>query len=192
MPQAVWLMTSRGGVSQMTSPAGKAAAREAAAAEAGTFLLEEFLPYALSIAANRSSRLFARHYSEAFGLSIAQWRVLAVVGRFGRISPGTVAERTEMDKVKVSRATAALVARGLLDQAADPADGRARLLGLTEAGRAVHQAIIPLARALEGQLAAGLSAAEWESLRHGLRKLAGHVARLEAVTQGAAPEAADP
>ena len=45
-----------------------------------TFLLEEFLPYELSIAANRTSRLFARHYSEAFGLTIAQWRVLGASG----------------------------------------------------------------------------------------------------------------
>ena len=31
------------------------------------FRLEEFLPYRLSVASNRVSRLFARHYSEAFG-----------------------------------------------------------------------------------------------------------------------------
>jgi DNA-binding MarR family transcriptional regulator len=156
------------------------------------FLLEDFLPYALSIAANRSSRLFARHYSDAFGLSIAQWRVLAVVGRFGGISPSLVAERTEMDKVKVSRATAALVASGLIEQTPDPADGRARLLGLTAAGAAMHQAIIPLARALEAQLAAGLTAREWNNLRSCLRKLGEHVRRLEAVAPGPAPEAADP
>jgi DNA-binding MarR family transcriptional regulator len=156
------------------------------------FLLEEFLPYALSIAANRSSRLFARHYSAEFGLSIAQWRVLAVVGRFGSISPSAVSERTEMDKVKVSRATAALVSGGLLDQSADPADGRARLLSLTSAGEAIHQAIIPLARALEAQLAAGLSAAEWASLRTCLGKLADHVQRLEATIPGEAPELTEP
>jgi DNA-binding MarR family transcriptional regulator len=166
--------------------------KPASSGGAETFLLEDFLPYALSIAANRSSRLFARHYSAAFGLSIAQWRVLAVVGRFGRISPSLVAERTEMDKVKVSRAAAALVSAGLLDQTPDPADGRARLLGLTAAGAATHQAIVPMARALEGQLAAGLDPAEWESLRQTLRKLAEHVRRLEAITPGAAPEPDDP
>jgi DNA-binding MarR family transcriptional regulator len=170
----------------------KLPSREAGASEAGPFLLEAFVPYALSIAANRSSRLFARHYSEAFGLSIPQWRVLAVVGRFGRISPSQVAERTEMDKVKVSRAAASLVVAGLIEQTADPDDGRARLLGLTAAGAATHAAIVPLARALEAQLAAGLTAAEWEGLRLGLHKLAEHVRRLEAVTPGVAPEAADP
>ena len=57
--------------------------RHAADAAANGFRLEDFLPYQLSVAANRVSRLFARRYSEAFGLSIPEWRVIAVVGRFG-------------------------------------------------------------------------------------------------------------
>ena len=65
------------------------------------FRLEDFLPYKLSVAANRVSRLFARRYSEAYGLSIPEWRVLAMVGRFGTLSPSAVGEWTAMDKVKV-------------------------------------------------------------------------------------------
>ena len=73
------------------------------------FRLEDFLPYKLSVAANRVSRLFARRYFEAYGLSIPEWRVLAMVGRFGTLSPSAVGEWTAMDKVKVSRAAASLV-----------------------------------------------------------------------------------
>ena len=144
------------------------------------FLLEDFLPYQLSIAANRASGLFARRYSEAFGLSIAEWRVMAVVGRFGTLSPGGVGERTEMDKVKVSRAVASLAAEGLIEQQADPRDGRVRLLRLTRQGRAVHAGIVPLARALEAQLAAGLTEEEWSALRHCLRKLYAHARDIDA------------
>jgi DNA-binding MarR family transcriptional regulator len=151
--------------------------------EASDFLLEEFLPYELSVAANRISRLFARRYSAAFGLSIAQWRVLAVVGRHGTLSPGQVAEATEMDKVKVSRAVAALVEQGLLFQASDPQDGRVRMLRLTEQGSTVHRGIVPLARALEAQVAAGMPEAEWAALRPALRRLSRHVADLEAAEQ---------
>jgi DNA-binding MarR family transcriptional regulator len=143
------------------------------------FLLEEFLPYELSIAANRTSSLFARRYSGAFGLSIADWRVLAVVGRFGSITPSTVAERTEMDKVRVSRAASGLVARGLLEQATDPADRRARRLHLSAEGERIHDAIVPLARTLEARLAEGMTAAEWASLRACLRKLNAHVRELD-------------
>jgi DNA-binding MarR family transcriptional regulator len=158
------------------------------------FLLEEFLPYQLSIAANRTSLLFARRYSRAFGLSIAQWRVLAVVGRFGSIPAVAVAERTEMDKVKVSRAVAALVQAGLLEQLPDPRDGRARRLQLTASGRCLHGGIVPLARALEAQLAEGLTAEEWAALQHGLRKLYAHARRLDEAEPRAEgmPEAVTP
>jgi DNA-binding MarR family transcriptional regulator len=147
--------------------------------DASDFVLEEFLPYELSVAANRISRLFARRYSAAFGLSIAEWRVLAVVGRHRALAPGQVAEATEMDKVKVSRAAATLVEKGLLAQAPHPQDGRARVLSLTEHGRAVHRGIVPLARDLEAQIAARMNRADWEALRPALRRLSGVVAALE-------------
>jgi DNA-binding MarR family transcriptional regulator len=149
------------------------------ARHADAFLLEEFLPYELSVAAGRTSRLFARRFEAAFGLSIAEWRVLAVVGRFGTITPSAVSERTDMDKVKVSRATASLVATNLLEQGPAPHDGRARLLRLTRKGRTVHDSIVPLALTLEAQLAAGLSDEEWTMLRACLRRLQEHVRSLE-------------
>ncbi|MBN8892261.1 MAG: hypothetical protein BGP12_22785 [Rhodospirillales bacterium 70-18] len=157
------------------------------ATAAADFLLEAFLPYELSVAANRISRLFARRYSAEFGISIAEWRVLAVVGRFGTLSPGGVAERTEMDKVKVSRAAASLVEAGLLEQSADPQDGRARRLRLTARGTGVHQAIIPRARALEAQLSAGMDPGDWATLRRLLRQVSAHAQALDDPEPGRAP-----
>jgi DNA-binding MarR family transcriptional regulator len=144
------------------------------------FLLEEFLPYELSVTAGKTSRLFARRYEATYGLSIAEWRVLAVVGRFGTITPSAVAERTDMDKVKVSRATASLVSHDLLEQGPAPHDGRARLLRLTRKGRSVHDGIVPMALGLEAQLAAALRPDEWDTLRSSLRRLQEHVRNLEA------------
>ena len=143
------------------------------------FLLEEFLPYELSVTANRTSRLFARRFEAAYRLSIAEWRVLAVVGRFGTITPSAVADRTDMDKVKVSRATASLVAANLLEQGPAPHDGRARLLRLTRKGRSVHDGIVPLAVALESQMAAGLTDQEWSMLRSCLRRLQQHLRTMD-------------
>src|SRR5438105_1016632 len=60
------------------------------------FKLEEFLPYQLSVTASSVSRLFAKHYADRFGLSIPEWRVLAVVGRFGTASPSMVSEWAAM------------------------------------------------------------------------------------------------
>lgn len=138
---------------------------------ASGFALEEFIPYRLSVVANRASRVFARRYSEAFGLSVAEWRVLAVLGRFGGLSGTEVAERTAMDKVKVSRAVKLLLDRGLVRRAEDAADRRIQRLAMTEAGRQVHAGIVPQARALEAELLEGMDAAAAAALQAMLDRL---------------------
>jgi DNA-binding MarR family transcriptional regulator len=155
-------------------------------ANGGAFLLEAFLPHTLAVTAAHASRLFAHRYAAAFGLSVAEWCVLAVVGQFGPIVPGAVVERTELDKMKVSRASATLVAANLLDQGPAPHDGRSRLLHLSRKGRMVYDASRSFALALEAQLATGLSEQEWTMLRHCLHRLHEHVRTLE----GSAPPAA--
>lgn len=154
----------------------------------GTFKLEEFLPYRLAVAASRISQLCARKYSEAYGLSIPEWRVLAMVGRFGTLSPSAVGEKATMDKVRVSRATASLVARGLLKQTPDPSDGRGRRLRLTRKGAAVYRGMVPLACELEGQLAEGLSRSEWTGLLKALHRLDAHVQAVQGDGNGAAAD----
>ncbi len=154
------------------------------AGDARDFALEDFLPYQLSVAANRISRLFARRYSQAFGISIAEWRVMAVLGRFGTLSPSGIAERTAMDKVKVSRAAARLATSGLLASEPDAADGRVRRFGLTPRGVSMHAAIVPLARALAAELAAGLPAEEWQALHTLLPRIAEHARAIEAREPG--------
>ncbi len=142
--------------------------------DAEDFRLEEFLPFRLSVAAESVSHLINRHHLAESGLAMPEWRLLAAVGRFTVLSPTVAGERTEMDKVKVSRAAASLVARGLLKQTSDPADGRGRLLRLTRKGTAVYTGVAQTARAIEGALLPGLTKAEWSALQKGLSKLSAH------------------
>jgi DNA-binding MarR family transcriptional regulator len=152
------------------------------------FKLEEFLPYRLSVAANRVSRMFANRYSQAYGLTISEWRVLTVVGRSGTISPSVVANLTAMDKVKVSRAAASLVARGLVKQAQDPDDGRGRLLSLTKKGVTAYSGVVPLAKDLEKTLSDGLNKQEWSTLNKALIKLTAHVLTMDSKVTKDVPE----
>jgi DNA-binding MarR family transcriptional regulator len=161
--------------------------RGSPAANGEAFRLEDFLPYRLSVAANRVSRMFARRYSEAFGLSIPEWRVLAIVGRFGTVSPSLVGEWAAMDKVKVSRAAASLVGRGLVRQGQDPEDGRGRLLRLTRRGTGVYEGMVPLACELEEQLAEGMSRSEWSALLKALNKLDAHAKGFAGSDHGPSP-----
>ena len=83
-----------------------------------------------------------------------------------------------MDKVKVSRATASLVARGLVRQAQDPNDGRGRLLRLTRKGTAISSDVAPTAEAVDSALEKGLTKAEWSTLHKALGKLSAHAQSL--------------
>jgi len=83
-----------------------------------------------------------------------------------------------MDKVKVSRAAASLVAKGLLRQNQDPEDGRGRLLRLTRKGTTSFAAVGSTASAIETSLAAGLSKAEWNALHKALGTLVEHTRSL--------------
>jgi DNA-binding MarR family transcriptional regulator len=152
--------------------------RRTAAANGDGFRLEDFLPYRLSVASSSVSHLLSRRYFEAFGITIPEWRVIAVVGRNGNVSPSTVGDTAAMDKVKVSRAAASLVARGLLKQASDPYDGRGRLLSLTRKGATVHQGAIALAREVEDSLSQGLSRTEWAALQKALLRLNTHAQEI--------------
>lgn len=127
---------------------------------AEVLVLEEFLPYRLSILSNRVSRAIARRYAKTFDLSIPEWRVIAVLGRRPGLTAKEIAEATEMDKVAVSRAVARLVRADRVAAQGDPRDARRQLLALTRDGENVHARIAPIALASEERLLAALSTRE--------------------------------
>lgn len=119
--------------------------------------LDRFVPYRLSVLTNRVSNAIARIYSERFGLTIPEWRVMAVLGQSSGLSARDVARRTEMDKVQVSRAVASLARSRRLQKQPDSADGRVTRLALTARGRAIYDDIVPHALELEEQFLAALA-----------------------------------
>jgi DNA-binding MarR family transcriptional regulator len=143
--------------------------------------LDRFMPYRLSVLSNRVSDAIARHYSERFGLSIPEWRVMAVLGGTPGLSARDVAERTAMDKVQVSRAVASLAAAKRVARALDAKDGRVLRLSLTRAGRAIYDEIVPLALHLEEVFLGALSPEERRALDTLMIKLTERSQRLAAV-----------
>jgi DNA-binding MarR family transcriptional regulator len=127
-------------------------------------VLEDFLPYRLSILSNTVSSIIASTYDKRFGLSIPEWRVIAVLGRFPGLSAVEVAERTLMDKVAVSRAVSKLLRSGRLDRQFADADRRRSILNLSEEGRKVHDQIAPMALKFEAELLHGLDSDEIRAL----------------------------
>lgn len=144
----------------------------------GLLFLEHFLPYRLSVLSNTVSGRIAKSYEERFQLTIAEWRVMAVLGRFPGLTAAEVTERTAMDKVQVSRAVSRLKETQRIEQRAVEGDRRARHLFLTDQGHEVYAEIVPLALDYERQFTAGLKAAERAQLDRLLDKLAAAAATL--------------
>ncbi len=134
-------------------------------------ILENFLPYRLSILSNTVSSTIASAYNKRFGLSIPEWRVIAVLGRFPGLSAVEVADRTLMDKVAVSRAVTKLIKTGRIDRQFADADRRRSILHLSEEGRQVHDEIAPLALKFEEDLLRGLSEEEVQTLNVVMERL---------------------
>lgn len=134
-------------------------------------ILEDFLPYRLAILSHTVSSLIARVYDKRFGLTIPEWRVIAIVGRFPGLSAVEVAERTMLDKVAVSRAVTKLIKAGRIDREFADADRRRSILTLSEDGRKVHDEIAPLALAMEDDLLHGLDEAQIATLNTVIERL---------------------
>ncbi|MBT8067211.1 MAG: MarR family transcriptional regulator [Gammaproteobacteria bacterium] len=144
-------------------------------------ILEDFLPYRLSILSHTVSTTIAQVYEKRFNLSIPEWRVIAILGRFPGLSAVEVAERTFMDKVAVSRAVTKLIKNGRVDRQFADADRRRSILNLSEEGRRVHGEVAPLALQFEQDLLAGLSEEEVGKLDVIMERL---MARASALDEG--------
>jgi DNA-binding MarR family transcriptional regulator len=134
-------------------------------------VLDEFLPYRLSVAANAVSKLIASAYARKFDLSIPEWRLIAVLHQDKSATQQELVGRTVMDKVAVSRAAQSLEERGLIRRENDAVDGRAVRTTLTRAGRDLFAAIEPAALGYEQKLLANFTKAETRQLHEFLARL---------------------
>ncbi|MBV1694268.1 MAG: MarR family winged helix-turn-helix transcriptional regulator [Hyphomicrobiales bacterium] len=140
--------------------------------------LDRFLPYRLSILSNLVSSAIAGNYSERFGISIPEWRVMAVLAIEPDLSAAQVAERTAMDKVAVSRAVARLLARGSLERKIAPTDRRKSMLRLSADGERIYAEVVPIARDHERVLLDVLAADDRLALERILTTLLGRARTL--------------
>ena len=152
-------------------------ANPASGAQTQALSLPAYLPYRLSVVSNKASSLIARAYQARFGLTIQEWRIIAVLGAGQPLTAQGLCEATAMDKVTVSRAIRKLDQRGLVARRPNPADKRASDVTLTAEGEAIYAEVAPLALRYEQAMADGLTAEERGQLMALLDKLE---ARLDA------------
>lgn len=142
------------------------------------FALESFLPYRLSVLSNTVSEGIASAYRDQHGLSVTEWRVLAILGRFAGITASEITARGAMDKVTVSRAVRRLEDKGLVTRTARSDDRRRMALELTRMGVRLFNAVVPEALAYEQRLLAALTSDEQARFAGLLDKLLAAARRL--------------
>jgi DNA-binding MarR family transcriptional regulator len=133
--------------------------------------LEDFIPYKLSVVANRVSQSVGKLFVEQFNIQIPEWRILMVLYAYRTLVFTEVVGRTSMDKARVSRAQRRLVDLGLISSVTDPEDGRRVLLSITKAGTKMCGDIVPHAVSTEAWFLDALDADEKLQLDRILNKL---------------------
>lgn len=149
-------------------------------------MLDRFLPYRLAVLANTVSKGIARLYADRFGITIPEWRILAILGAFGPATASEIQGRSAMDKVQVSRAIARLTEAGMIRRTIDAADRRRQTIAMTSEGERVYREIVPLAQAREAALLEGFSDEERTMLDRLLDRLQARAATGDATRDGTA------
>jgi DNA-binding MarR family transcriptional regulator len=137
------------------------------------------LSYRLHVVANLLSRGAELRYRREFGVSLWEWRSVALLGGAAApLSLGELARSAGVDKSQMSRVVSGLSRRGLVLREADAADGRGVRLALSARGRKLYEGLIDAAAERNHAFLGCLSAAERKTLDAALAKLAGRARRM--------------
>jgi DNA-binding MarR family transcriptional regulator len=131
--------------------------------------------HCLCLAAQRAARALARRFDEALrpvGLTSGQFSLLMSLNRPQPPSIGAVAALLAMDRTTLTANLKPLERQGFLNTAVDPEDRRSRRLALTDAGRAVLAAALPIWQRTHAEVEAPLGEGVADLLRAGLMALA--------------------
>ncbi|WP_201864625.1 MarR family winged helix-turn-helix transcriptional regulator [Microvirga soli] len=128
----------------------------------------------LCLHAQRAARALSRRFDEALrpaGITSGQFSLLNALNRPKAPAIGPVAQLLAMDRTTLTAALKPLERDGLVTIERDPDDRRSRLIGLTDKGREVLAAAVPIWRDLHAAIEAGLPELEPDSVRGALRSL---------------------
>ena len=114
--------------------------------------LEQYLPYRLNVVAVLAAGALGRIYDAEFGIGIPEWRVIAQLGEFGRLTARDIGDLAKMHKTKVSRAVAQLEERGFVQRSENRKDRRESFVTLSPRRNAALRADRPAGIGFPGPL----------------------------------------
>jgi DNA-binding MarR family transcriptional regulator len=134
-------------------------------------ILAKHLPYKIGRLRGTISKVYEDKCLAGAGVSLAGWRVLALVASGRNISATDVARLSGMRKMAVSRATTKLEQAGLIKRTVCKNDGRRYGLKVTRNGRRVYDSIVPAVTEFERRITQDLTRGDLKILTDSLRKI---------------------
>lgn len=133
--------------------------------------LQQFLTYRLSRVQARLTAQANFLLKQYAGLTLSQWRVIALIGAAGTSRLSELAKNAALDKGLLSRNLKTLQAEGIVAAKQDEYDNRVQHLKLTQAGEAIFHTTLPKMRQRQQHLRQALSHKEIETFYKVLDKL---------------------
>ena len=133
--------------------------------------LDDMLLYRVWQLNARAGRLVMRMCEAEFGVTRREWRLLTYLARHDGVLPSELADYAGLDRARTSRAIGSLADKHLVHRQPRPHNRREVLLTLTEAGRDLHDRLLPRVAAINGQLMSALSEDEAGALARLLQRL---------------------
>ena len=112
----------------------------------------------------RMLRTYADQRAGQFGITRAQWVVLARLDRFEGLKQSELAEMLDLQPITVTRLLDRLCDNGLIERRADPGDRRAKRLFLTPAARPLLERLGELGEELMTNALVGVDRATVEHM----------------------------
>jgi DNA-binding MarR family transcriptional regulator len=141
--------------------------------------LAEYLPYLINRVGSALVVSYAQSALDGQQLTIAMWRVLAVLSNGGSQRQVDLADLTSIDASTLSRLVTRLMRLGLVKRSRSASNSREVAVALTPKGRAVVDRLIPQALAEEKLAVAGVGAKDIAILKQTLRQIYRNITRAE-------------
>jgi DNA-binding MarR family transcriptional regulator len=141
--------------------------------------VEDFLTFRVTRLSNALRTHLTKRYLEEFGLSLPEWRLLALIARFAPMRFSELTSRSSMDKGQVSRTLRVMAKKGLThlrtlrQRGSRSAEALAApvMVSITAKGRTLYGSILPVARRRQAEMLLTLSESDRRALYETLEKL---------------------
>lgn len=133
------------------------------------YVLTELLSFRIRRIANLMSSTATLMYRRQFDLSLAEWRLLGLLGVTQPMTVNRLARLAALDKAQVSRGVTYLVEQGYVRKETGPR--RSSQLTLSAEGQALYEQVIRTANDRDQSILSVLTAEEWQVLDVALDKL---------------------